>query len=84
MWARRCSHCRIEGNDAIAEQRAQVLIERLHPVVAAFGNQRVDRGRLVWIRDRIGDTARVDANLDSDAAAETISTRYEPLTQDSA
>src|SRR5512139_262934 len=81
---RRGRHGGLEGDDAVPDQRDEVLVEGLHAVVGAFLDQLLDRRRLVRVSDGVGHAAGVDADLHRHAAALTVGARHEPLADDAA
>src|SRR5437667_4619484 len=54
----------VHGDQPLPHHAQQGLIERLHPVVVAVGDDLVDLGGPVGVQDPVGDAAVVDHDLD--------------------
>src|SRR5450755_1719862 len=68
MRVRRRAHRSFEGDRPVADQGYEVLVERLHAVIGALGDEVVHERSLVRVSDGFCDSAGVDADLHRDAA----------------
>src|SRR5579875_3496027 len=77
-------HRGLQRHHPVTDERDEVLVKRLHPVIAAFCDQVGDLVGLLGVDDRFGDPAGVDAHLHRHAPPFAIRPRDEPLAEDAA